>query len=284
MTFSIIVLFKCDSCARVTRSPVQPSEISWSYDASIRDTLIECENCATSYNATVKKLPYRFEVVLVDHPTIEVFSSVLTKIFEPDNSHPNRKTFKGTDDPLFEFLSSYSHMTEVLHTYGVGSSALLKSSAPEINKLVLSGLVSAMEAYLANTLITLVAEEIDATENLLRKEEILSSQKITLFEAWSENSSVERRVQDYLRDQIYHRLGKVEKLYEIAFNIQIFPGLEIKTRLHRTVSLRHDIVHRNGRSVLGEEQDFSSDTVQAMMRDIYDFVMHVNNELFKSIM
>ncbi|PYD04720.1 hypothetical protein DND90_11630 [Pseudomonas syringae pv. maculicola] len=236
-----------------------------------------------SYIATVKKLPYRFEVVLVDHPTIEVFSSELTKLFDSDNSQPSRNTFKGTDDPLFEFLSSYSHMTEVLQAYGVGSSALLKSSAPEINKLVLSGLISAMEAYLANTLITLVAEEIDATENLLRKEETLSLQKITLFEAWSENSSVERRVRDYLRDQIYHRLGKVEKLYEIAFNIQIFPSLEIRTRLHRTVSLRHDIVHRNGRSVQGEEQDFSSAYVQAMMRDIHDLVMHINNELFKSI-
>ncbi|MGN2432277.1 hypothetical protein [Pseudomonas syringae] len=221
--------------------------------------------------------------MLVDYPAIELFSSELIELFEPHNAQSGRHTVKGTVDPLFEFLSSYSHMTEVLHTYGVGSSALLKSSAPEINKLVLSGLVSAMEAYLANTLITLVADEVDATENLLLKEEKLSSQKITLFEAWNESLTVERRVQDYLRDQIYHRLGKVERLYEIAFNIQIFPSLEIKTRLHQTISLRHDIVHRNGRSLQGDEQDFSSTSVHAMMRDIHDFVMHVNNELFKSI-
>ncbi|MEE5164839.1 hypothetical protein V2J73_16375 [Pseudomonas alliivorans] len=174
-------------------------------------------------------------------------------------------------------------MTELLHTYGIGGSGLLKSSAPEINKLVLSGLISAMEAYLSNTLMTLVAEEIDATENLLLKEEKLSSQKLTLFEAWTENLTVERRVQDYLRDQIYHRLGKVEQLYEIAFKVQIFPNLELKERLHRAVALRHDVVHRNGRTPQGKEQEFSSTAVLSMMRDIHDFVMHVNNQLFKTL-
>ncbi|RMV05197.1 MULTISPECIES: hypothetical protein [Pseudomonas syringae group] len=110
-------------------------------------------------------------------------------------------------------------MTELLHTHGIGGSGLLKNSAPEINKLVLSGLISAMDAYLSNKLMTLVAEEIDATENLLLNEEKLSSQKLTLFEAWTENLTVERRVQDHLPDQIYHRLGKVEQLYEIAFKV-----------------------------------------------------------------
>jgi len=283
MPFSIIALFKCPSCGQTTRSLVQPPETSWSQEPYTRNTRIACENCRICYNATVKKLPYRFVVVLVDYPAIEVFSSQLTEFLESHGSQPGRHSVRGTDDPLFEFLSSYSHMTEVLHTYGVGSSGLLKSSAPEINKLVLSGIISAMEAYLANTIMTLVADEVDATENLLLKEENLSSQKITLFEAWRESMAVERRVQDYLRDQIYHRLGKVEKLYEIAFNIQVFPNLEIRSRLHRAISLRHDIVHRNGRNLQGDEQDFSSTVVQSMMQDIHDFIMHVNNELFKSI-
>lgn len=49
------------------------------------------------------------------------------------------------------------------------------------------------------------------------------------------------------------------------------------------VALRHDIVHRNGRSLQGKEQEFSSIAVLAMMRDIHDFVMHVNNQLFKAL-
>lgn len=283
MPFSTIVLFKCPSCTRTSRTPVPVPDINWLEEPSIRNTVIDCDNCGMRYDATVKKMSYRYEVVLVDYQTVDVFSSELTELSESHGANQSRNSARATDDPLFEFLSSYSHMTEVLHTYGIGSSGLLKSSAPEINKLVLSGLISAMEAYLANTLMTLVAEEIDATENLLLKEEKLSSQKITLFEAWNESLTVEKRVQDYLRDQIYHRLGKVEKLYEIAFNIQVFQSLEVRERLHRAVSLRHDIVHRNGRNHQGEEQDFSSFAVLAMMRDIHDFVMHVNDQLFKTL-
>lgn len=283
MPFSTIALFKCPSCTHTSRSPVPAPDTSWLEEPSTRNTVIDCNNCGMRFNATVKKTSYRNEVTLIDHQSVDVFSSELTELSDSHGTSAGRDNVQATDDPLFEFLSSYSHMTEVLHTYGIGSLGLLKSSAPEINKLVLSGLISAMEAYLADTLITLVAEEIGATENLLLKEDKLSSQKVTLFEAWNESLTVERRVQDYLRDQIYHRLGKVEQLYEIAFNIQVFPNLELKERLHRAVALRHDIVHRNGRTSQGKEQDFSSVQVLAMMQDIHDFVMHVNNQLFKAL-
>ena len=283
MPFSTVVLFKCPSCAHTSRTSVPAPDTSWLEEPSTRNAVIDCDNCGKRYDATVKKTPYRYEVTLVDYQNVEVFSSELTEVFDSHATSSGQNYVRATGDPLFEFLSSYTHMTEVLHTYGIGGSGLLKSSAPEINKLVLSGLISAMEAYLANTLMALVAEEIGATENLLLKEEKLSSQKITLFEAWNESLTVERRVQDYLRDQIYHRLGKVEQLYEIAFNIQVFPSLELKERLHRAVALRHDIVHRNGRSLQGKEQEFSSIAVLAMMRDIHDFVMHVNNQLFKAL-
>ncbi|PPS30159.1 hypothetical protein BVY10_12205 [Pseudomonas amygdali pv. morsprunorum] len=33
----------------------------------------------------------------------------------------------------------------------------------------------------------------------------------------------------------------------------------------------------------GKEQEFSSTAVLAMMRDFHDFVMHVNNQLFKML-
>lgn len=283
MPFSTVVLFKCPSCAHTSRTLVPAPDTSWLEGASTRNAVIDCDHCGKRYDVTVKKTPYRYEVKLVDYQHVEVFSSELTELSDSQATSSGQNNVRATDDPLFEFLSSYTHMTEVLHTYGIGGSGLLKSSAPEINKLVLSGLISAMEAYLANTLMALVAEEIGATENLLLKEEKLSFQKITLFEAWNESLTVERRVQDYLRDQIYHRLGKVEQLYEIAFNIQIFPSLELKERLHRAVALRHDIVHRNGRSLQGKEQEFSNIAVLAMMRDIHDFVMHVNNQLFKAL-
>lgn len=283
MPFTNIILFKCPSCTRVARTPIPPCEVSWFLEPTLRNTTIECDSCKASFNITVRPSDYRLKVELVGYPAVEVFSSRLTELADPHDALADRDGAGPTDDPLFEFLSSYSHMTEVLHTYGIGSSGLLKSSAPEINKLVLSGLISAMEAYLANTLMSLVAEETEATENLLLKEEKLSSQKITLFQAWSESLTVERRVQDYLRDQIYHRLGQVERLYEIAFNIQIFPSLEVKQSLHRSVELRHDIVHRNGIDRYGQEQDFSSVSVFAMMRDIRDFVMHINNQLFKAL-
>ena len=193
MPYSTVVLFKCPSCTHISRTSVPAPETSWLEEPSTRNAVIDCDNCGKRYDATVKKTPYRYEVTLVDYQNVEVFSRELTELSDSHATSSGQSDVRATDDPLFEFLSSYTHMTEVLHTYGIGGSGLLKSSAPEINKLVLSGLISAMEAYLANTLMALVAEEIGATENLLLKEDKLSSQKITLFEAWNENLTVERR-------------------------------------------------------------------------------------------
>lgn len=281
MPLITIALFKCPACTRTARVEVPVPDISWLTNTAMQQTELHCDNCGARFSATVNNSSFRYEVTLDDHPAIEVFSSELT---DSTNRLPDGLSWLNPgvpNDPFFEFISGYNHMAEVLHAYGVGGGGALKSSASEINKLVLSGLVSAMEAYLSNTIMLLVSEEYDATVNLLLKEKTLSSEKITLYESWSNPGVVEDRIQNYLRRQLYHNLGKVEELYGIAFNVDVFSDSDLKKRLHRTVELRHDIVHRNGRSGQGQEQDFSSETVCAMMKDIYDFVIHINTQLFK---
>lgn len=281
MRLVTIALFKCPKCSRTARAEVPVPDISWLTQPAAQKTELDCDNCGSLFSVTVKNSSSRYEIILVDHPTIEVFSSELTDPAKRSTEGLSLLNSGVPSDPFFEFVSSYNHMTEVLHSYGLGSGGALKSSASEINKLVFSGLVSAMEAYLSNTIILLVSEECDATANLLLKDKTLSSEKITLFESWNNIAIVEDRIKNYLHRQLYHNLGKVEELYEIAFNIDIFPNSALKKRLHRAVELRHDIVHRNGRNGQGQEQCFSSETVYAMMKDIHDFIIHINTQLFK---
>ena len=106
--------------------------------------------------------------------------------------------------------------------------------------------ISALEGYLAETLVQGVDDDAEARARMIKADEKLRDMKIPLSEIERESDIVRRRVRSRLRDFVYHRLIEVDRIYTEVFEIKLFADDKEKARLVEAVRHRHDCVHRSG--------------------------------------
>ena len=78
-----------------------------------------------------------------------------------------------------------------------------------------------------------------------------------------------------MRGVMYHNLSKVAGMYESTFDIE-FPKFGA---LAKTVNIRHDLVHRNGKSKDGVTHSIRMAEVLALVEDARAFVIEINTKL-----
>jgi hypothetical protein len=93
--------------------------------------------------------------------------------------------------------------------------------------------------------------------------------------------NLEKEVTDYLLNEVtYHNIWIVEKMYRSVLNIR-FPD-DLVT-VDKIIRCRHDIVHRNGKTVDGKPVVISSEDVKRAIETIRAFVSVVENQLPQKI-
>jgi hypothetical protein len=176
------------------------------------------------------------------------------------------------DNPFTIFMSSYHHTGDLLADHGKDDGGHL------LNRMVFSHQVTALEAYLGDTLMNAVAADADAMQRLIEQDDDLTKEKFTLAEISKDPGLVERKVREHLRSILYHNLAKVDVLYNIALGIRILNLATDKASLFKAVMLRHDCVRRNGFDKDGNELTvFTKAFVQDMADLIKDFVDSIEN-------
>lgn len=174
------------------------------------------------------------------------------------------------DDPFTFFMSSYHGSSDLLAQSGSADGGHL------VNRLVFSHQVTALEAYLGDTLKNEVFRDRQAMQRLIDKDADLKIQKFTLAEIAKDPQLIERIVREHLRGIMYHNLPKVDVLYRIALEFRILNLAADKDSLFAAVLLRHDCVHRNGSDKDGQElRVFTKAFVQHTADSIRDLVQSI---------
>lgn len=150
-------------------------------------------------------------------------------------------------NPFTIFMATYHQTGDLLADHGNTHGSYL------VNRLVFSHQITALEAYLGDTLLKAVAEDADALQRLIDGDDDLSREKFTLADIQKEPGLVERKVREHLRAILYHNLARVDALYNIALGIRILNLTTDKENIFKAVKLRHDCVHRNGFDKDGNE-------------------------------
>ncbi len=178
------------------------------------------------------------------------------------------------EDPYDIFISSYDDSKEILSQYGDNSGDHL------INRMVFSQQITALEAYLCDTLTKAVLENKEALKKLLEDDKGLKKQKFHLKEIYEEHDLVSKKVREYLRNVLYHNLTKVDSLYNYALDIKILDFDVDKSSLFQAIKYRHDCVHRNGFDKDGEKlNEFTKQYVQSIADEIKKLVENIEENL-----
>ncbi|RUV41226.1 hypothetical protein EOD29_24050 [Mesorhizobium sp. M1A.T.Ca.IN.004.03.1.1] len=178
------------------------------------------------------------------------------------------------ENPYTIFMSSYHHTGDLLADHGKENGGHL------LNRMVFSHQVTALEAYLGDTLINHVMADVAAMQRLIDQDDDLTKEKFTLAEIAKDPGLVERRVREHLRSILYHNLAKVDVLYNISFGIRILSLATDKSSLFKAIMLRHDCVHRNGFDKNGDElRVFTKAFVQETADLIKEFVESIEQAI-----
>lgn len=178
------------------------------------------------------------------------------------------------DNPFTIFMDSYHHTVDLLAEHGKDDGDHL------LNRMVFSQQVTALEAYLGDTLIKKVMADRSAMQRLIEQDDDLAKEKFTLAEISKEPGLVERKIREHLRSILYHNLKKVSVLYNIALGFRILPPASNKEKLFNAVRLRHDCVHRNGFDKDGNKHEVFTKT---FVQNTADLIKAFVEEIEKAV-
>jgi hypothetical protein len=233
---------------------------------------IACSSCPQKYTAYIAEDEANLTILV---PGLEAERCRITHLhpyfleaFEHELSACSlafRQLIAATDDSTYLF-----------HSYGPST----ERAADAFLRMLFTQLISALETYLADTLIGEVLGDHRSTVKLLERDETLSQEKISLLEAYTKWEAVEHRVKRHLNGILYHNLPKVDALYSIVFGVRLpYSDQEHKARLNRAMVVRHDCVHRNGKTVEGARIEFTSNFYENAIKDVIALASSLESKL-----
>lgn len=217
-------------------------------DMTAEDDLdLECRECDETFAAHVLNNAGDCDITLNDHPGVKVDAD--TAFYDG----PDEDDWEEPEPPenaFSVFLQSHRETWNMLK-----ENALPADGSSLMNRMVFAHQISAMEAFLADTVIIHVTTKPDAMKRLLEEDADLKKEKFNLAEIAADPNLVRKAVLEHLRSLMYHNIARVRVLYQTVLNIDLFKLLskdDLET-LMRAVVYRHDCVHRNGHTKEGEK-------------------------------
>lgn len=267
------VKFVCPNCNAPVELILRISEPSWGADRAI-DRIVQeevelvCPHCGTEHAGDLVNRDNDVSITLLDHPAVEV-----------DAGYGHDRTGDapyGWDDvpetPAQIFADGLADALVVLEKLATDD------WTSTVNRMVFVNCFAALEAYLSDTLLNLLSANRAALERILEQEAELKDDRISLFEALTDADVVAKRVRAHFQKQIFHNLAKVSVFFRIAGRFDIFPNDDVKRRLFSALPVRHDCVHRNGRTKDGVHRlEVTATFVSQIAGDMLALVDHVES-------
>lgn len=144
-----------------------------------------------------------------------------------------------------------------------------------IHQMAHSSLIAALEAYLADTVTYWVGHDKDALRRFVSRNKDFKARALTLDQLFDRLDMLDEEVRQYLQDLIWHRLDKIKPMVQAGLDI-VIPDI---ADLMREVVVRHDIVHRAGRTRDGALVSVSAADVHRVRDAVAAFAQAIEAEL-----
>lgn len=173
------------------------------------------------------------------------------------------------DSPYRQFLQRLSEIDSL-------NAAVLDSKHKVLlRQLLYSHLIGALETYLSDTMSYRVKTDEDVFKRFVSNCSEFKQEKLELSTIFNRLETLKKQVEQYIQKTVWHRLDRVMPLFSSSLNIE---RLEIK-QLMGYIVIRHDIVHRGGKTKEGSHVEITSDKLSELRHCIASFVEKIEGEL-----
>ncbi len=146
-----------------------------------------------------------------------------------------------------------------------------------IMQMAHSSVITALEVYLADTVLYWVSSDNSVLRNFIENTKGLKERALSLASIFERFDHLDEEVKKFLQEQIWHRLDKVKPMMEQGLGIEL-PEIN---ELMQEILIRHDIVHRAGKDKDGNEVILSDAEVLRVRDKVNRFAKAIGEELNK---
>ncbi|HCD1361400.1 TPA: HEPN/Toprim-associated domain-containing protein [Enterobacter hormaechei] len=160
----------------------------------------------------------------------------------------------------------------------------LVSSAPEnpvLVRMCYSGIITVMEAYLADIFIRAVKHPSVKRRFVESYEKFRGSTKKPLSDIYNQLDSLDKVIEEELFGLSFHHIPTVIKLYQECLLVSFPP--DILNNIARSVTIRHDIVHRNGRDKKGKHHLIECHHVNQLEELMHEFLEGIDKQILDGL-
>jgi len=140
--------------------------------------------------------------------------------------------------------------------------------------MLYSSVITSLETYLSDALKFNLANKEEFLIKFVETFQDFKNVKCDFNDIFNLCNSIERTVEEGLRSFLYHNLPKIQGIYKSTFDINFQPINE----LMQSISIRHDLVHRNGKDKNGNSHTITKDNVLELCDRILSFVENIEEQ------
>lgn len=140
--------------------------------------------------------------------------------------------------------------------------------------MLYSSVITSLETYLADALKFHLSEKEEYLIKFVETFQDFKNVKCDFNDIFNLCSSIENTVEEGLRSFLYHNLPKIQGIYKATFDINFQPINE----LMKSISIRHDLVHRNGKNKNGSNHSITKNNVLELCDKTLSFIENIEEQ------
>jgi len=143
-------------------------------------------------------------------------------------------------------------------------------------RMLFASVITALETYLSDRFVSSVMSNPKALRKFVETYPRFKDEKLKLSEIFSRYEHLEREIKlMLLGEMVWHRLEIVSRMFKDTFDVD-FPDRKDVEELLRAIDIRHDLVHRSGKTTDGEEHTITPEKIEKLIADTEKLVQSID--------
>jgi hypothetical protein len=148
-------------------------------------------------------------------------------------------------------------------------------------RILFASVITALETYLSDKFISSIDKNPTALRKFVESFPQFRKEAMKVSDIFKKSDTIEKQVKSILLGEIvWHKLVSAGHMFNGTFDVD-FPDERELVFLLRAVDIRHDLIHRGGKTKEGREHDIKVDNIQALLEACESLVKFIEGQAAK---
>lgn len=181
---------------------------------------------------------------------------------------------KYDNDSEWEYEMFEDHVRDIVKTLDS-----INNLSPFVKRILYknlyANLIAILEAYLCDNLLRCIMQSEENKRKFIENYKEFDKIKISLTDLYRKLDNIDSLIANTVKNLVYHNLSKIKGIYKDSIGVDLG---DIST-LCKSISIRHDIVHRNGKDMQSNQRLFEESEVRELAEHISNFIKNIEDQL-----